>query len=391
MAGKGNKLGTINPRAPYGTISPSPGINVRGATLGEIPAWMKAERPITQQVHDVGTLAATGAINLAPGIDDILSAQEALTGVDRRAQIVGELMGRPAEPQELGWLGRGLSGLGVLPFVPGAVKHIAPGGGAMGKVSAIKAHKDALSQITDRLNNLENKYMSKYNISQAEFDSLPDDHPIIKQFYDEHKKLQEMQSNALVAKNKEDMAKIPKKEPVKVIHTNPNITNKTSHISKGEDAIVFYRGAPEGVIEHFDPSYLGHNFGDRRSQYGFFLTESENLANFYGEVGKYRVKANKPMLYDVEKAVKSDYQLLKKKSEVDMPFKEFVSDYLEGIGGPYGYIESGEMQATLQDAVGRGHDALVMDFGGLKDPKFGKLGKVVVTLGDHANQIELIK
>lgn len=105
--------------------------------LGRPPKWMLAEKPITGQLQDVGRLATQGALEFAPGIDDVLSAQEALTGVSYRGQLANQAAGKLGQPEELGWLGRGLSGLGVLPFIPGAIRHIPGGKGMVKKGDAV--------------------------------------------------------------------------------------------------------------------------------------------------------------------------------------------------------------------------------------------------------------
>ena len=51
-------------------------------------------------------------LDVVPGIGDIKSGQEAWTGED---VLTGE---------KLGMLGRSLSGLAVLPFIPGSIKNL---------------------------------------------------------------------------------------------------------------------------------------------------------------------------------------------------------------------------------------------------------------------------
>jgi hypothetical protein len=95
-------------------------LDTKGFAEGGIPVG--AGRPIStvtgkflptdEEKWIAGKKLLSALMDISPGIGDVKSAQEALTGEDI---LTGE---------KLGTLGRSLAGLAVLPFVPGSIKNI---------------------------------------------------------------------------------------------------------------------------------------------------------------------------------------------------------------------------------------------------------------------------
>jgi hypothetical protein len=95
-------------------------LDIKGFAEGGFPAG--AGRPIStitgkflptdEEKWLAGKKFLSTLMDVSPGVGDVKSLQEALTGVD---VLTGE---------ELGALGRSLAGLAVLPFVPGSIKNI---------------------------------------------------------------------------------------------------------------------------------------------------------------------------------------------------------------------------------------------------------------------------
>jgi hypothetical protein len=143
----------------------------------------------------------------------------------------------------------------------------------------------------------------------------------------------------------------------------------------GKTVIKAFHGTDENFAS-FDPSKQGAGYGDAASGYGFHFTENQKLAKHFGKnVLEREITLNNPKTIDVEGGIRDDYNHAKSVGNFDGPFDEFVSNHIEN---PYGYYEAGSLASDLYDAKAAGHDGLVLDFGTLKDPKFGPLKRAVI-------------
>ena len=94
---------------------PDPGPQ-SGYRVGEPPDWMYQVPSFSNQLVDV----LTPAVDMAPGLGDLLALQEAVTGKSRTNQLLSVLVpdAKPRPPEDLAWWQRGLAGAAALPFVP---------------------------------------------------------------------------------------------------------------------------------------------------------------------------------------------------------------------------------------------------------------------------------
>jgi hypothetical protein len=119
--------------------------------------------PTSEERMEGGKKLASILLDLIPGVGDIKSGQEAITGADI---LTGE---------KLGGLGRGLAGLAVLPFVPGVIKKFGKLKKAktlVPKVSKLPSIKELTSTHIDEVTSIQdlNELMTKYLKTTFEFD-----------------------------------------------------------------------------------------------------------------------------------------------------------------------------------------------------------------------------
>lgn len=136
-------------------------------------------------------------------------------------------------------------------------------------------------------------------------------------------------------------------------------------------------GTDEAFSGAFDPARMGQNFGDAASRLGFHFTENEKLAKSFGKNLLTRdIETHNPKIINVEDALRDDHRIAVKKGDFSGSFDNYVRDALEG--NPYAYYERGMLANDLHDAKNAGHDALVVDFGKLKDSDFGHLKRSII-------------
>lgn len=149
-----------------------------------------------------------------------------------------------------------------------------------------------------------------------------------------------------------------------------------SGVTKAPQVFKMFHGTDE-TFNAFDPAKMGANYGDHSSMEGFHFAENKNLAKSFGKnVLERNIETHNPKIIDVESALKDDYDIAVRKGDFRGPFDKYVSDHLEG--NPYAYYERGMLQSDIEAAKSAGHDALILDFGKLKDADYGKLGRTAV-------------
>ena len=144
----------------------------------------------------------------------------------------------------------------------------------------------------------------------------------------------------------------------------------------GEPLVVYHGTDSEFTV--FDKSKLGKNFDDPLSKEGFFFTSEEGLAGRYGDdIVEAYVKIQDPHMVDAEALLKEEYDYLLGRGEFEGEFDEFLEEFTEGIGGPYGYVEQ-VLLDEVTTAKSSGNDGVVIDFKSIEDVEVGALGKVAI-------------